>query len=109
MQLLAAMQLLGPGRSRTHATVSRFRFANIELPIGFRPSGFPGRAGLGGQGSWAGPAWFWLGGEPGWWGAGGKGVISRTSNITFHWILEKNVKAIRSYQFFDTRLLAAMK
>ena len=34
-------------------------------------------------GSWAGPAWFWLGGEPGWWvvvgggGGGGAGAGAR--------------------------------
>ena len=47
-----------------------------------------------------------LGGNQG--GGGGEGVISCTCIITFHLVVrkeEKNVTAIRSYQFFDTRLL----
>ena len=38
--------------------------------------------GLGGQGSWAGPAWFWLGGQgswagPAWFWLGGPRVLGR--------------------------------
>ena len=34
-----------------------------------------GWVGVGGRGSWAGPVWVWLGGEPGWWGGGGRVLI----------------------------------
>ena len=45
-----------------------------------------------------------LGGEPGWWG-GGRGNFMHSYHNFPLVNQKKNVRGIRSYQFFDTRLL----
>ena len=79
------------------------------MPIG--PS--KGSQAASAAGSWAGPAWFkmllGLGGNQGGGGGGDRGnFMYLYHNFSFS-RQKRMVKAIRSYQFSDTRLLAAMK
>ena len=57
--------------------------------------------GPGPAGSWAGPAWFkmllGLGGEPGWWGGGGKG--GEKGGHTLSVFLEKHINVSFSYKY----------
>ena len=82
----------------------------IVLPLLF-PCGRTGpklrqQSGPGPAGSWAGPAWFkmllGLGGNQG--GGGWKWVISCTSNITFHWILQTKMLKAFAHTSFSIRV-----
>ena len=74
-RLGASMRMLGASMRKRLGASMRMLGASLGVgsfpkpPSGPRPRP-PGLHGA--HGSWAGPAWFWFGGKPGWW-VGGRG------------------------------------